>query len=337
MLTRRATRSLIERSESSRKPSLREAKKWWEISTELYPRESREAFTMLGILAYPGCDVCDRWPPWKSSPGESPEEAERLLRSAIAAEAQGYYFLLDPAAYALDAARAELARVLVRLASGADDEQANAWLDEAEALVRGVLAHGNQAPCGVAHPQRTAAVVFAEIAIKRGPESSLSEALAFLDAVPDSSPTCRFKMKESFYRDGTWFYASAMVHKRLAGSRRDEHLEHAQLAVRHTLTAMGTGHSRAAFDAGVMAEEGFGATVDLTRAYVAYILGCMARDERAIAKVRELRANMSAPFFVALGTAHDRGILTEARVRGNETLEDLRELYLMFEPLGNHP
>ena len=46
---------------------------------------------------------------------------------------------------------------------------------------------------------------------------------------------------------------------------------------------------------------------------------------------------MSAPFFVALGTAHDRGILTEARVRGNETLEDLREFYLMFEPPGNHP
>ena len=63
----------------------------------------------------------------------------------------------------------------------------------------------------------------------------------------------------------------------------------------------------------------------------------MARDERAIAKVRELRANMTAPFFVALGTAHDRGILTEARVRGNETLEDLREFYLMFELPGNHP
>ena len=63
----------------------------------------------------------------------------------------------------------------------------------------------------------------------------------------------------------------------------------------------------------------------------------MARDERAIAKVQELRANMSAPFFVALGTAYERGILAEARVRGNETLEGLRELYLMFEPLGNHP
>ena len=109
------------------------------------------------------------------------------------------------------------------------------------------------------------------------------------------------------------------------------------MAVRHTLTAMGKGHNRAAFDAGVMAEEGFGATVDLTRAYVAYILGCVARDERAIARVRELRANMSADFFVALGTAYDRGILSEARVRGNETLEDLREFYLMFEPPGNHP
>ena len=53
--------------------------------------------------------------------------------------------------------------------------------------------------------------------------------------------------------------------------------------------------------------------------------------------MQELRANMSAPFFVALGTAYERGILTEARVRGNETLEGLRELYLMFEPPGNHP
>ena len=244
---------------------------------------------------------------------------------------------MNPAAYALDVARAELARVLVKLARDGENEQANPLLDEAEALARGVLAHGDQAPCGVAHPQRTAAVVFAEIAIKRGPESSLSEALAFLDAVPDSSPTCMFKMKESFYRDGTWFYASAMVHKRLAEIRHDEHLEHALLAVRHTLTAMAKGHNRAAFDSGVMAEEGFGTPPHIVNAYVAYILGCMARDERAIAKVRELRANMSAPFFVALGTAHDRGILTEARVRGNETLEDLREFYLMFEPPGNHP
>ena len=61
------------------------------------------------------------------------------------------------------------------------------------------------------------------------------------------------------------------------------------------------------------------------------------RDERAIAKVRELRANMTAPFFIALGMAYDRGILTEEKVRGNETLEGLRELYLMFEPPGNHP
>ena len=53
--------------------------------------------------------------------------------------------------------------------------------------------------------------------------------------------------------------------------------------------------------------------------------------------MRELRVNMTAPFFVALGTAYDRGILSEARVRGNETLEDLREFYLMFEPPGNHP
>jgi hypothetical protein len=83
-----------------------------------------------------------------------------------------------------------------------------------------------------------------------------------------------------------------------------------------------------------MAEEGFGTPPHIVNAYVAYILGCMARDERAIAKVRELRANMSAPFFVALGTAYDRGILSEARVRGNETLEDLREFYLMFEPRG---
>ena len=86
-----------------------------------------------------------------------------------------------------------------------------------------------------------------------------------------------------------------------------------------------------------MAEEGFGTPPHIVNAYVAYMLGCMARDERAIAKVRELRANMTAPFFVALGLVYDRGVLTEEKVRGNETLEGLRELYLMFEPPGNHP
>ena len=100
---------------------------------------------------------------------------------------------------------------------------------------------------------------------------------------------------------------------------------------------MAKGHTRAAYDVGVLSEEGFGASVNLTNAYLLYILGCRSRDERAIARVRELRANMSADFFVALGTAYDRGILSEARVRGNETLEDLREFYLMFEPPGNHP
>ena len=113
----------------------------------------------------------------------------------------------------------------------------------------------------------------------------------------------------------------------------------ALLAVRHTLTAVAKGHNRAAFDSGVMAEEGFGTPVNLENAYLVYILGCSARDERAIAKVRELRANnnVSAHFFVALGTAYAGGILEEEKVRGNETLEDLRELYLMFEPPGNHP
>ena len=113
--------------------------------------------------------------------------------------------------------------------------------------------------------------------------------------------------------------------------------KHAKLAVQHFLKALTQGHKRAAFDSGVMAEEGFGTPPHIVNAYVAYILGCMARDERAVAKVRELRANMSAHFFVALGAAYDQGILTEARVRGNETLEDLREFYLMFEPPGNHP
>ena len=135
-------------------------------------------------------------------------------------------------------------------------------------------------------------------------------------------------------RDGTWLYAVGMVHKRLAKGRDDEH---AKLAARHIAAAMAKGHTRAAYDVGVLSEEGFGTTVDLTRAYLVYIVGCMVKDERAIAKVRELRANMSAHFFVALGAAYDQGILTEARVRGNETLEDLREFYLMFEPPGNHP
>ena len=63
----------------------------------------------------------------------------------------------------------------------------------------------------------------------------------------------------------------------------------------------------------------------------------MARDERAIARVRELRANVSAHFLFAVQAAYDNGLLTEEKVRGNETLEDLRELYVAFEPPGNHP
>ena len=126
------------------------------------------------------------------------------------------------------------------------------------------------------------------------------------------------------------------MHKRLAKGRDDEH---AKLAARHIAAAMAKGHTRAAYDVGVLSEEGFGASVNLTNAYLLYILGCRSRDERAIARVRELRANndVSAHFFVALEAAYDRGILTAARVRGNETLEDLREFYLMFELPGNHP
>ena len=46
--------------------------------------------------------------------------------------------------------------------------------------------------------------------------------------------------------------------------------------------------------------------------------------------------DVSAHFFVALEAAYDRGILAEENVRGNATLEYLRDLYLMFEPPGNH-
>ena len=46
---------------------------------------------------------------------------------------------------------------------------------------------------------------------------------------------------------------------------------------------------------------------------------------------------MSAHFLFAVQAAYDNGLLTEEKVRGNETLEDLREFYLMFEPPGNHP
>ena len=86
-----------------------------------------------------------------------------------------------------------------------------------------------------------------------------------------------------------------------------------------------------------MAEEGFGTPPHIVNAYVAYILGCMARDERAIAKVRELRANndVNGHFLLAVQAAYTRGFLTEENVRGNETLEDLREFYLAFEPPGN--
>ncbi|CAH0364475.1 unnamed protein product, partial [Pelagomonas calceolata] len=69
-----------------------------------------------------------------------------------------------------------------------------------------------------------------------------------------------------------------MVHKRLAESHRDEH---AKATVRHICAAMAKGHTRAAYDVGVLSEEGFGASVNLTNAYLLYMLGCRSRDERA--------------------------------------------------------
>ena len=126
------------------------------------------------------------------------------------------------------------------------------------------------------------------------------------------------------------------MHKRLAKGRDDEH---AKLAARHIAAAMAKGHTRAAYDVGVLSEEGFGTTVDLTRAYLAYIVGCMARDERAIARVRELRADranndVNGPFLLAVQAAYTRGFLTEEKVRGNETLDGLRGLYLLRGPFG---
>ena len=124
-----------------------------------------------------------------------------------------------------------------------------------------------------------------------------------------------------------------MVHKRLAKGRDDEH---AKLAARHIAAAMAKGHTRAAYDVGVLSEEGFGASVNLTNAYLLYILGCRSRDERAIARVRELRANndVNEHFLLAVQAAYTRGFLSEENVRGNETLDGLRSLYLMRGPFG---
>ena len=121
-----------------------------------------------------------------------------------------------------------------------------------------------------------------------------------------------------------------MVHKLLAESHDDDH---AQLAFLHVIKACNDGpHKRSHFDIGLMFEEGFGTLVDQTNAYVAYIAGCEARDERAIDRVRELRAEASVDFLLAVHEAFEVFVYTEESVRGNETLEALRELIL-----GNFP
>ena len=111
-----------------------------------------------------------------------------------------------------------------------------------------------------------------------------------------------------------------------------------------------------AIDVGYLSAVGAGAlsflspcVLPLVPPYLCYMAGVSVDEFRGDAKqetggTRAALLSASLAFvlgfstvFVALGAAYDQGILTEARVRGNETLEGLRELYLMFEPPGNHP
>ena len=98
---------------------------------------------------------------------------------------------------------------------------------------------------------------------------------------------------------------------------------------------MGKRHTRAPFDLGLMTEEGFG-TADQLNAYIFYIRGCLERDERAIARMRELRAAASENLRAAVRVFYQNGSLHNDSVRGNETLVDLLNWFLAGEPQGGN-
>ena len=89
--------------------------------------------------------------------------------------------------------------------------------------------------------------------------------------------------------------------------------EHAKKAFYHINKAMGKLHGPAAFDLGELAENVRGTETNLVTAYTSYILGSSpGRDERAIARVRELRA-AGPPYTAELTVAVAQWNVLESR------------------------
>ena len=282
--------------------ALAEAKKWYEIAAERFT--CREALVMLGQIAH------DNYGP--SDDTNELEKAERLLRSAIAAESpMATYFLLEPPEYALDVARVALASVLQKRGTGTG---------ERAALLRDVLSHEPvlaKRALGADHPHWTASVLRAEMIIAEETPGTPAEALALLAAIPGDGRTPAI--------NGSIEYLRGMHHKNLAAGPDDEHAEHARRAYDHMLRAMhlqSLHQHEAIWNIAVMSEHGFGTERELGRAYSSYLMLCKLNHSRGVERVRELiESDPPNPRFIqSVWTMREISQLTEDDMSRNQTL-----------------
>ena len=88
---------------------------------------------------------------------------------------------------------------------------------------------------------------------------------------------------------------------------------------------MGGGYRGAAFDLGELAENGRGTEANLLMAYTAYIMGSSpGRDERALERVRELRA-AGPPYSTELTVAVSQWLTLAARRPGPDDFQGTME------------
>ena len=160
-------------------------------------------------------------------------------------------------------------------------------------------------------------------------EGTLADALALLEAVPEE------------HRQSQCEYLLGKIYKDLDEASPNE--EHAKKAFYHINKAMGKLYGLAAFDLGELAENGRGTETNLVTAYTSYILGSSpGRDERAIARVRELRA-AGPPYGDELTVAVAQWLQMRA-LRPNTsgrpfqgTIEEALELIIVGEPQYGEP
>ena len=161
-------------------------------------------------------------------------------------------------------------------------------------------------------------------------DGTLVEALALLEAVPED------------HRQSQCEYLLGKIYKDLDEASPNE--EHAKKAFYHINKAMGKLYGPAAFDLGELAENGRGTETNLVTAYTSYILGSSpGRDERAIARVRELRAT-GPPYSTELTVAVAQWLQLRA-LRTNTsggrpfqgTIEEALELIIVGEPQYGEP